>query len=192
MASSRCCSSTAILPAVVCGSGLPGTSLLMRLRVAAGPIMCVSPPAVSGLRLQRSELARFRPQVGAAGEDIDGLKAHEIIPGPVAVRVGGEAIRMPEPGILQVVADAPGVRELRLLHLARDVTAKRRFRLPGEVVTRLLQHSLPDGHQLVELVGGEVEVVRDPGTHPRVGSEELTTSLSRSFSITWSSMSIAS
>ena len=103
-----------------------------------------------------------------AGDDIDGLDAHEFVPGPVAARVGGQAVRVPQPGALQLVADAAGVGEPRPPHLPGDVVAERRLGVLGEVIAGLLQHQPRDVRQLAHLVGREVEVVRDPGTHPRV------------------------
>src|SRR5262249_20397095 len=76
----------------------------------------------------------------AAGPDIPGLDAHEIVAVPAAVQVGGEAVRMPEPGTLHLVTNAPGVGKFRLLHLAGKVLAKRRFRFRGEIVARLFEH----------------------------------------------------
>jgi len=71
----------------------------------------------------------FQQQADVAGEDIRGLKAHEIIPGPAAVQVRGKAMRVTEPGTLQLVADAAGVGESRLLAPAREVVTKRRLRV---------------------------------------------------------------
>ena len=75
-------------------------------------------------------------------------------------------MRVPEPGVFQLVTDAPGVRESRPLHLAGNVLAKRRFRFVGEVVARLLQHHLPDGYQLVEFVRGARSVRGASGEAP--------------------------
>src|SRR5215469_6947639 len=114
-----------------------------------------------------------RQREHVAGPDIHGLDTHEIVAVPAAVQVGGEAVRMPEPGTLHLVTNAPGVGKFRLLHLAGEVLAKRRFRLRGEVVARLFEHSPANGHELIEFVGGEIDMVRDPRPHPGIGLEEL-------------------
>src|SRR5262249_29279096 len=105
---------------------------------------------------------RGRQREHVAGPDIHGFDAHEVVPVPAAVQVGGEAVRMPEPGTLHLVTNAPGVGEFRLLHLASEVFAKRRFCFRGEVVARLLEHSPANGHELIEFVGGEIDMMRDP------------------------------
>src|SRR5579872_4584314 len=56
-----------------------------------------------------------------AGEDVQGLKAHQIVPAAVQLRVRRQAMRVPEPGPLQLVADAPGVGEVWLPHPADQV-----------------------------------------------------------------------
>ena len=89
------------------------------------------------------------------------------------MRVGRQPVRVPEPGAVQFVTDAARVGEPRLVHPALQVAAQRCLRFGGQVVTGLLQHHLPDQHQLTELVVGEVEVVSDPGAHPGIGAEEL-------------------
>jgi hypothetical protein len=76
------------------------------------------------------------------------------------LRVGRQAMGVAEPG--PPGADAPGVGELRLSHLPGQVLANGRLGLAGEVVRRLGQHHLPDGHQLVQLVAGKVDMMRDP------------------------------
>jgi len=62
----------------------------------------------------------LQQEFGIPGEDVLGLDAHEIVPGPVPVQVGGKPVRVPEPGTLQFVAHAAGVGEPGLLHPLRE------------------------------------------------------------------------
>ena len=107
-----------------------------------------------------------------AGKDVLGLQAHQVVEPPVAVLVGGEPVSVPEPGPLQLVADAAGVGEQGLVHPAHEVFAERGLRLVREVVAGPFQHQPPNGHQLFQVVVGEVEMVRDPGSQAGVGLEE--------------------
>jgi hypothetical protein len=79
---------------------------------------------------------------------------------------------VPEAGPLQRVADAAGVREPGLLAAAGEVVAEGRLRRRGQPVARLGHHEIPDRGQLVEGVIGEIDVVRDPRAHARIGLEE--------------------
>jgi solute:Na+ symporter, SSS family len=103
-----------------------------------------------------------------AGEDVHRLQAHEVVLAPRALRVGGKAVRVPEPGPLQLVTDAARVGEARLPHAQGQVVPERRLGLVREVVGRAVQHHAPDRDQLVELIGLEVEMVGDPGAHARI------------------------
>ena len=79
---------------------------------------------------------------------------------------------MPQPGPLQCVADAAGVREPGLGPAPGEVLAEGRLRGRGQPVTRLGHHEGPDRRQLVQGVVGKVDVVRDPGAHAGIGLEE--------------------
>ena len=46
-----------------------------------------------------------------AGQDVRRLEAHEVVFAPAQFRIGGDAVRVPEPGAFQLVADATGVGE---------------------------------------------------------------------------------
>jgi hypothetical protein len=74
------------------------------------------------------------------GEDIHGLKAHEVVSAPGTVRVGEKAVRMPKLAPLQHVTDGTGVGESGLLHLPLEILTKGRCGIFGEVVRFLLQH----------------------------------------------------
>jgi hypothetical protein len=50
-------------------------------------------------------------------QDVRRLQAHQVVFTPVPLRIGGETIRVPEPGTFQVVPDATGVAEPGLPHL---------------------------------------------------------------------------
>src|SRR6516225_7174355 len=114
-----------------------------------------------------------RPGEGRAGEDVQGLQAHEVIPAAAQLRIRREAVRVAEPGAFELVADAPGVGEAWLPHPEGQVLPERLFRLVGEIVRGLVEHGPPDGHQLLQLVGGEVDVMSDPRAHARIALEEL-------------------
>ena len=60
-----------------------------------------------------------------------------------------------------LVPDATGVAEPGLPHLQRQVVAKRRLRFVRQLVGRPVQHQPSDREQLVDLVLGEVQVMRD-------------------------------
>jgi predicted chitinase len=62
----------------------------------------------------------------------------------VLLRIGGETIRVPEPGTFQLVPDGAGVGEPGLPHPQRQVVAKCLHRLARQVVGRPVQHQPPD------------------------------------------------
>jgi len=107
-----------------------------------------------------------------AGQDVDGLQPHEVVPAPAQLRLGGQPVRVPEPGPLQFVADAAGVGESRLPHAQGQVFAEYQLRVGGKVIRRAVEHGPADGHQLLQRVRGEVEVMRDPRAHAGVALEE--------------------
>src|SRR5262245_57170987 len=78
-----------------------------------------------------------------------------------------------EPGTLQFVADATGVGEPWLGHLTREVLTQRRLRILGQVIARPFQHQPPNGGELVQFVGGEIQVMRNARAHPGVRAEEF-------------------
>ena len=151
----------------------PGDVLLQVAAMAAAAIAALTlwrracPPSWRP-RLGKSRAARPR----SARRDVRRLQAHQVVFSPGAIRFGGEAVGMPEPGALKRVADAAGVGELRLRLLERQVIAERLPGLRRQVVRGLVKHQAPDRQQLVGLVGGEVEVMRDAGPHAGVGVEE--------------------
>ena len=139
-----------------------------------------------------------------AGADVLRLDPHELLERrrwPSAGRLV-EPVGLPQPGALDRVADAAGVGETGLAHPPLEVLAQRLAGLRRQRVDSAGEHQLGDRHQLVERVVGEVDVVGDARGHPRVQREELVHPVlvagqdhdqpSRSFSITWSRISIAS
>jgi hypothetical protein len=110
---------------------------------------------------------------GWISKDVRGLDAHQVIAAAAQLRVGSQPVSMPEPGAFQLVSHAPGIGESRLFHPDGQVLAECRFRLAGKIVRRVVQHSAADGDQLIQLVGGKVKMVRDPGTHAGIGLEEI-------------------
>ena len=70
-------------------------------------------------------------------------------------------MRVAEAGPLKFVADAAGIGEQRLLHPDREVLAERHLGFAGKVIARPLQHEPADGHQLVQVVVGEIKMVSD-------------------------------
>jgi hypothetical protein len=96
-----------------------------------------------------------------ARQDVRRLEAHQVVFTPVALRIGGETIRVPKPGTFQLVPDAAGVGEPGLPHLQRQMVAKCRLRFVRQVVGRPAQHQPSDREQLVDLVLGEVQVMRN-------------------------------
>jgi len=59
------------------------------------------------------------------------------------------------------VADAASVGEVGLSPSALDVVAEDRLGLGGQLITLLGEHPVADGHQVVHLELGEVEVMGD-------------------------------
>jgi magnesium-transporting ATPase (P-type) len=151
----------------------PGDVLLQVAATAAAAIAAltlwrrVCPPSWRP-RLGKTRAARPR----SARHDVRRLQAHQVVHRPRPVRLGRQPVGVPQPGVLQRVADAAGVGELRLRLLERQVIAERLPGLRRQVVRRLVEHQVPDRQQLVGLVGGEVKVMRDAGPHAGVGVEE--------------------
>ena len=65
-----------------------------------------------------SERCTNRASVTAlrAGQDVRRLEAHQVVFGPVPLRIGREPERVAEPGVFQLVPDTAGVAEPRLSH----------------------------------------------------------------------------
>ena len=85
--------------------------------------------------------------------------------------LGEEAVGLAQPGAVDRVADAAAVGEPRPLHAPLEVLAERLLGALAEDVVLLVHHQVRDRHQLVDVVVGEVDVVRDaradrPGVRP--------------------------
>ena len=128
--------------------------------------------SAAGSRLPHGRHRLLRQGEQRAGQDVDGLQAHEVVLGAAPLGFGGQPVRVPEPGPLQLVADAAGVGEPRLPHAQGQVIAESHLGLGGKVIGRAVEHGPADGHQLIQLVRGEVEVMRDPRAHAGVALEE--------------------
>jgi len=157
--------------AAVLGSEVSGGDLPSRLAFAACLSGAGSPFSAVASRLLDGRHGVIEGEE-RAGQDVDGLQPHEVVPAPAQLRLGGQPVRVPEPGPLQFVADAAGVGESRLPHAQGQVFAEYQLRVGGKVIRRAVEHGPADGHQLLQRVRGEVEVMRDPRAHAGVALEE--------------------
>src|SRR5689334_2822874 len=87
---------------------------------SAGPALAGPAPGGSAGGLAEHTGQR----VVAPVQDVGCLQPHQVLPGPGAVRVGGQPAGVPEPGPFQLVPHAAGVAEVRQVDLALEVVAE--------------------------------------------------------------------
>jgi len=106
-----------------------------------------------------------------AGPHVGRADLHQVVPRDHSPG-GDQAPRLAQPQPVDRVADAARVGEPGLAHPQRHVLGERLARGAVHPVLLPLQHHLGDPQQLVQGEVGEVDMVRDPGGHARVGPEE--------------------